>query len=307
MTKTFMTLISAASAVVLARAAQASLNVVATVPDLAALAQEVGGKHVSIRAIALATQDPHFVDAKPNLVLDLNKANLLLAVGLQLEIGWLPALVTSARNPAIQVGSPGYVECAQFVRLLEVPNQPVDRSMGDIHPGGNPHYLHDPRAGAEVAKGIAARMGELDPQNRDVYQTNLASFLRRLDSARAGWERRMAPYRGTAIIGYHRTLAYLSDWLGLAEVEFLEPKPGIPPSPAHVAKVIALGRQRKVGAILQESYYPSTTAAFVGQKIAAPVVKLPGGTDVRRGQSYLDYIGDTVASFERAFQTGKGD
>lgn len=284
----------------------ADLIVVATVPDLAALAKEVGGKQASVRTISLPTQDPHFVDAKPSLVLDLNRADLLLAIGLQLETGWLPVLMTGARNAAIQVGSPGYLECAQFARLLEVPTQAIDRSMGDIHPGGNPHYLHDPRAAAEVAKGIAARMGELDPQNASAYQANLASFLQRLETARRGWEKRMAPYRGTPVVGYHRSLVYLVDWLGLIEVDYLEPKPGIPPNPAHVARVITLARQRRVPALLQESHYPDATSRVVAEKIPAALVKLPGGTDVQHGQSYLDYIDAHITLLEHAFQNRRG-
>lgn len=307
MTKALITLLLAGWAGFAAPPARADLNVVATVTDLAALAKEVGGKHTAVKAIALPTQDPHFVDAKPNLVLDLNKANLLLSVGLQLEVGWLPVLMTNARNPAIGPGGPGYLECAPFVQLLEVPIQPVDRSMGDIHAGGNPHYLRDPRAAAEVAKAIAARMGELDPPNRDAYRANLASFLQRLAAARSGWERAMARHRGTPIIGYHRTLAYLSAWLGFTEVDFLEPKPGIPPSPGHVAKVIALGNRRKVRLVVQEIYYPATTSAFVAQKLGAALVTLPGGPDVRRGQTYIDYVGATVAALESALRTGRGN
>lgn len=306
MTKTLITLLFVGCAGITSSAAWADLNVVATVPDLAALAKEVGGKHASVKAIAVPSQDPHHVDAKPNLVLDLNRADLLVSVGLQLEIGWLPVLLTNARNPAIQPGNPGYLECAQFVRLLEVPQQPVDRSMGDIHPGGNPHYLHDPRRGAEVAKGIAARMGELDPQNRQAYQANLASFLKRLDAARRGWEQRMERFRGTPIVGYHRTLAYLAEWLGFTEVEFLEPKPGIPPSPAHVARLIAIGRERKVRLVLQETYYPTTTSAFAAQKLGAALVRLPASTDTPRGQTYLEHIGGIVGLLEKALQTGKG-
>jgi zinc/manganese transport system substrate-binding protein len=305
MTKTFAALIFGSLAALLPRAGQATLKVVATVPDLAALAREIGGKQTSVRAIALPSQDPHFVDAKPSLVLDLNKADLLLAVGLQLEIGWLPVLVTGSRNPAIQVGSPGYLECAQFARLLEVPKQAIDRSMGDIHAGGNPHYLYDPRAAAAVARGIAAKMAELDPGDRAGYEANLASFLERLDAARAGWEKRMAPHRGTAILGYHRTLVYLSDWLGLSEIAFLEPKPGIPPNASHVAKVIALARQRKAPVLMQESYYPDSTSKFVAQKIPATLVKLPGGTDFQRGQSYIDYVGANVALIAGALATGR--
>jgi zinc/manganese transport system substrate-binding protein len=143
-------------------------------------------------------------------------------------------------------------------------------------------------------------MGELDPKNRAAYEANLTSFLQRLEAARRGWEKRMAPARGTAIVGYHRTLVYLVDWLGLTVVEYLEPKPGIPPNPAHVAKVISLARQRKAPMLLQESYYPDATSKFVAQKIPAALVKLPGGTDVQRGQSYVDHVGENVTLIERA-------
>lgn len=306
MTKTLIALLFAGWTGIAARPAFASLNVVATVPDLAALAKEVGGKHITVKAISLPSQDPHFVDARPNLVLDLNKADLLLSVGLQLEIGWLPVLLTSARNPAVQPGSRGYLECAQFVRLLEVPLQPIDRSMGDIHPGGNPHFFQDPRRGAEVAKGIAGRMGEIDPANRDAYQANLAAFLKRLEASRRVWEQRMERFRGTPIIGYHRTLAYLAEWLGLTQVEFMEPKPGIPPSPAHVARLIAVGRERKVRIVLQETYYPTSTSTFAAQKLGAVLVRFPAGTDAARGQTYLQYIDALVGQLERALQPTKG-
>jgi zinc/manganese transport system substrate-binding protein len=295
----------AGAAVLIPRVGIARMNVVATVPDLAAIAKEIGGKQASVKTMALPSQDPHFVDARPSLVLDLNKADLVLAVGLQLEVGWLPVLLTSSRNPAIQVGSRGYLECAQFVRLLEVPTQPIERSMGDIHPGGNPHYLSDPRAAAEVAKGIAAKMAEIDPGNRAGYQTNLAAFLQRLDAVRTAAELRLAPYRGASIIGYHRTLVYLADWLKLTEVEFVEPKPGIPPSTAHIARVIAVARARQVRMLLQESYYPDVTSKFVAQKIPAPIVKLPGGTDFVGGQSYVDYVAGNVATLERALGAGR--
>jgi zinc/manganese transport system substrate-binding protein len=304
--KTFVTLLSAGLAGLCLGTARADLKVVATVPDLAAIAKEVGGAHVSVKAISLPTQDPHFVDARPSLVLDLNKADLLLSIGLQMEIGWLPVLVNSARNAAIQLGSPGYLECAQFVRLLEVPKQSIDRSMGDIHAGGNPHYLYDPRAAAAVAKGIGAKMAELDPQHRETYVANAAGFVRRLETARMGWERRMAPYRGSAIIAYHRTLVYLTDWLGLSEVEFLEPKPGIPPNPSHVAKVVAAGRARNVRVIVHESYYPTGTSAFVAEKLQATLVTFPGGTELQKGQSYIDHVGANLEQLARAFERGKG-
>jgi zinc/manganese transport system substrate-binding protein len=176
------------------QAASASVEVVATVPDLAALAREVGGDKVSVTALALPTQDPHFVDAKPSLMLKLNKADLLIAVGLELETGWLPVLQNGARNARILPGGAGYLDCSRHVRVLEAASGPVDRSMGDIHPGGNPHYLFDPRQAAGCATAIAAKLAAIDGANAGAYNANLRRFLERLDQARAGWERRMAPF-----------------------------------------------------------------------------------------------------------------
>src|SRR5215470_10903351 len=210
--------------------ASAATKVVATVPDLAALAKAVGGEKVSVVSLALPTQDPHFVDAKPSLVVDVNSADLLLAVGLQLEIGWLPVLQTSARNPKIQAGGLGYLDCSRFVKLMDVPDRPVDRSQGDIHPGGNPHYLHDPRAVAAVAQGIAAKLAEVDPADAATYQKNAAQFVADLAAARTRWEARLAPFRGAPILQYHRSWVYMVDWLGLDTIEYVEPKPGIPPT-----------------------------------------------------------------------------
>jgi zinc/manganese transport system substrate-binding protein len=284
----------------LAPARASALQVVATVPSLAALAKDVGGSRTSVKSLALATQDPHFVDAKPSLALELNKADLLLAVGLDLEIGWLPVLQTGARNPAIAKGAKGYLECSQFVRLLEIPQQ-VDRSMGDIHPGGNPHYLHDPRAAADVARGISARLVELDPGGKAEYEASLKAFLEKLDKARAGWEAQLAASRGQPVIGYHKTLAYLADWLGLRPVEYLEPKPGVPPSPAHVAHVLLTAKKLGVKVVLHESYYPSETAKLVADKSGARLVSLPGGADFAAGQSYVDHVGELVARLEKGF------
>jgi zinc/manganese transport system substrate-binding protein len=163
----------------------ADLKVVATTPDLAAVAHELAGGHASVTTLALPTQDPHFVDARPHLALDLARSDLLIAVGLDLEIGWLPTLQQGARNPKIQKGSNGYLECAQLVDVLDVPRERVDRSMGDIHPGGNPHFMFDPRRVAKVASGISARMAELDPANKPSYQTALSSFLARLSTSQA--------------------------------------------------------------------------------------------------------------------------
>jgi zinc/manganese transport system substrate-binding protein len=282
-----------------AGAARADLRVVATVPDLAALAKEIGGGRAQVTALALHTQDPHFVDAKPSLVLELNKADLLLGVGLELEVGWLPTLQTGARNPAIQAGGRGFLDCSQLITPRDVPLQKIERSQGDIHPGGNPHYLYDPRMAATVAAGIAARMAELDPEHAAEYEKNGAALRARLDAARAGWEQRLAGLRGVPVVTYHKSWIYFVDWLGLVDVAQLEPKPGIPPSPSHVARVLSLARQRGVKLLLIEDYYPADTARLVAEKIPAALVRIAGGTAFRDGQTYVQRMEAVVAALEK--------
>ncbi|HWU86963.1 MAG TPA: metal ABC transporter substrate-binding protein [Kofleriaceae bacterium] len=282
--------------------ASANVEVVATVPDLAALAHEVGGDKVSVTALALPTQDPHFVDAKPSLMLKLNKADVLVAVGLDLEVGWLPVLQNGARNDKILPGGAGYLDCSRHVRVLEAPSGPIDRSMGDIHPGGNPHYLFDPRQAAGCAKAIAAKLAAVDHANARAYDANLRKFLERLDQARAGWERRMAPFKGRPVITFHRSWTYLLDWLGLRSVAELEPKPGIPPTPSHVAEVLATGRANKVRCVIQESYYPDKTGRLVAKKLDGQLVTLPGGADVASGEGYIEHMGHVIDALEGAMK-----
>jgi zinc/manganese transport system substrate-binding protein len=299
MSRILSILVAVALALVMApRVARADLVVVATVPSLAALAKEVGGSKVTVQSLALPTQDPHFVDAKPNLVLELSKADMLLAIGLHLEGGWLPTLQLSARNAKIATGSKGYLEVAQFVRLLDV-HAHADRSHGDIHPGGNPHFLYDPRAGLAVARGIAARMKELDPNGAAAYDQNLKAFEARLDVAKKRWDGRLAGFRGAPVIGYHATWSYVAEWIGLNQVEFLEPKPGVPPNPGHVAKVLVAARKHGVRAIVQESYYPDATSKLVAEKSGAKLVIVPGGADFRGGQSYVDHVEQVVGLLEK--------
>jgi zinc/manganese transport system substrate-binding protein len=282
--------------------ARAELKVVATVPGLAAIAKEIAGPAAEVKSLTRSSQDPHFVDARPSLALDLNRADLLLAVGLELEVGWLPTLLTGARNREIMMGGRGYLDCSQFVRLQDIHTGTVDRSMGDIHPSGNPHYLADPRAAAMVARGIAARLEALDPPNQAAYRKGLGVFLGRVDAARAGWEKRLAPSRGTHVVAYHKTWAYVADWIGLDVVGFLEPKPGIPPNPSHVVELLAVARQAKVKAVLQEEYYPETTSRLVSQRIPAALVKVPGGPDYQSGQSYVDYVERLVTLLEQGLK-----
>lgn len=274
--------------------ARAELKVLTTVPALAAIAREIAGPNASVKSLTRGSQDPHFVDARPSLALDLNRADLLLTVGLELETGWLPTLLTGARNPRILHGAPGHLETASFVALQDVHTQPVSRSMGDIHPGGNPHFLTDPRAAAQVARGIAQRMAQLDPEHALAYLAGLNAFVGKLTAARAGWEKRLGPLRGTPIIEYHRTWVYLASWIGLVEAGFLEPKPGIPPNPSHVAQLLVQGRQRGVRAVVQEEYYPDATSRLLAKQIPAALLRVPGGPDFQAGQSYVEYMDKLV-------------
>ena len=286
--------------------ASAQLSVVATVPDLAAIAKAVGGGHVKVTAMALPTQDPHFVDAKPSLALALNGADLVLLVGLGLETGWLPTLLTGARNAAIQPGGAGYLDCSSLIAKLGVPDGPVDRSRGDIHPGGNPHYLVDLRASAKVARGVAVRLSQLDPGHRTEYQQNLVAFLGQLEATRKQLEARMAPFRGAPVIGYHETWVYFADWFGLQQAAFIEPKPGIPPNPAHVARVLAQGRARKVRAILQEEYYPDGNSKVLAQRIPATLVRVAGGAKQLNAQGYLQRVQELVGRVSAALGSAPG-
>ncbi len=295
-------LLGLCAAVITVPARAASLRVAASLPDLAAIARDIGGPGVEVTALLDRNQDPHFADARPNLALALNRADLLLQAGLDLETGWLPLLVTNARNPAIQPGGRGHLDCGQFIHPLDVPTLRVDRSMGDIHPRGNPHYFHDPRAMLAVARGIATRMAELDPGRAYAYRANLAAFSRRLEAARRGWESRLAGFRGTAVVSYHKSWSYLCDWLGLRTVALIEPKPGIPPNPQHVAQVIVVARQKKARVVLRETYTPLRTAEILAAEIPARVVSLPAGADFRGGEGYIARMERVVTLLETALR-----
>jgi zinc/manganese transport system substrate-binding protein len=297
--------LSAALLCLLSLPAFADLNVVTTVPDLAALAKAVGGDKATVTTLSLPTQDPHFVDAKPNLALQLNRADLLIAVGLELELGWLPTLQLGARNARIQSGNPGFLDASQLVKVLDVPTGQVDRSQGDVHPRGNPHYLYDPRAALAVARGISARMEQLDPKNAATYRANLEKFSAELEKARAGWEKRLAGLKGVPVVSYHKTTLYLADWLGFSAIAFLEPKPGIPPNPGHVAKVLGQARAQKARFVIQEDFYPDSTSRLVATKIPSPLVLIPGGTDFRAGETYLQNMEQLVKALEQGL-AGKG-
>ncbi|MCC6156488.1 MAG: zinc ABC transporter substrate-binding protein [Deltaproteobacteria bacterium] len=284
--------------------ARADVTVVATVPDLAAIVREIGGSSVRVVSLAAPTQDPHFVDAKPNLALKLAKADLLVYVGLDLEVGWLPTLIVGSRNASIQAGAKGNLDCSKFVELLDVPAQKIERSMGDIHPGGNPHYLHDPRRALAVAAGIAARLQEIDPVNATAYASGLESFRGKLGARIAGWAKRMEPWKGTRIVTYHKSFVYVENWLGLQTVEHVEPKPGIPPNPRHVLDVIQAAKTSGAKVLLQETYYPAQTSMTIAEKSGLRVVAVSAGADSEGGQSYGDRVEAMVNALESALKGG---
>jgi ABC-type Zn uptake system ZnuABC Zn-binding protein ZnuA len=250
------------------------LNVITSTTDLTALAQEVGGDRISVESIAKGYQDPHFVEAKPSFLLKLRQADLLISVGLQLEIGWLPPLVTQCGNPRIQVGAPGYLDASQFAEILEIPTGQVTRAMGDVHPLGNPHYWLDPDNGRRVAKGIAAKLGELDPADAAYFQQRFQDFDKRLAAAEKNWEDRMRPYRGRKVVTYHRSWPNFANHFGLDVVGYIEPRPGIPPSPGHTIELIQQMRRDNIKLMLIEPYFDLKTPNSVARETGGRVVVL---------------------------------
>lgn len=283
--------ISVINLTIFSQDAFSKVNIVASVPDLAAIAREIGGKEVNVKSLAKGYQDPHFVDAKPSYILDLNKADLLIYNGLDLEIGWLPPLVTGSRNSKISTrSSPGNLDASTLItNILDVPTSPVDRSMGDVHPGGNPHYLLDPRNGIEVAEGVANKLSEIDPENSSYYKSNFDDFNTKLNSKIKDWETRLSPCREAKIVNYHKLWTYFNNWAGLEQVGTIEPKPGIPPSPSHLADLIKKIKINDVKLIITSNYYPEKTARLVAERAGMDLLTLPGQVGGAKGvENYSD-------------------
>jgi zinc/manganese transport system substrate-binding protein len=270
----------AALALALPRPASAALRVLATTPEWAALTRELGGDKVDVYAATSAFQDVHRVDAKPSLVARARNADLVVATGVELEIGWLPILLRESGNARIQPGNPGYFEADANLRLLEVPSA-VDRSMGDVHPQGNPHAHLDARNVAIVATALATRLAAVDPANGAYYQARGADFQSRWQSAMARWEAQAAPLKGVPVVVIHRDQAYLCHWLGLVEVAAIEPKPGVPPSSSYLAELVTKLSAAPPKMILRNAYNDSKAVDWLAERIHVPVVLLPysvGGT-----------------------------
>lgn len=283
-------------------ASVAKLNVVATTPDLAAIARAIGGDAVEVVALAKPTEDPHFVDAKPSHILRLNRADVLIEGGAELELGWLPALLESARNPRIAVGAPGRIVASVGITMIEVPTS-FDRSRGDVHAMGNPHFLLDPANTRIVAAQVTRHLAQVAPASAPVFEANLAQFNTTLTARLADWQRQLAPHRGATIVTYHKDFAYLAARFELTVVATLEPMPGIAPSPAHLARVIGTMKSEGARVILVQPYQNRRTAETVARQTGAVVLDAPQQPGVLPGtESYFQLMDYLVRSLAAALQ-----
>jgi zinc/manganese transport system substrate-binding protein len=255
--------------------AQGKLNVITTTEDLAAIAREVGGDKVNVESIARGYQDPHFVEAKPSFILKLQKADLLVAVGRELEIGWLPPLMQQSRNNKIQPGAAGYLDASLNAIILEIPGGQITRAMGDVHPLGNPHYWMDPENGKRVAKEIADKLIELRPGDKAFFDQRQADFTMRLDAAEKRWLAMMAPYKGTKVVTYHRSFPNFAERFGLDIIGYVEPKPGIPPTPQHTLDLMNEMKRQNAKLVLVEPYFDLKTPNAIGRETGARVLVMP--------------------------------
>src|SRR5438132_542776 len=234
-------------------------HIMTATTDLAALAQEVGGEKVDVESVARGYQDPHFVEAKPSFLLKLRHADLLIVVGLELEIGWLPPLITQSTNPKIQVGAPGYFDASRFAQILEMPTGQVTRAEGDVHPLGNPHYWLDPQNGLRIAKGIQDKLSEMRPADAAYFAQRYAAFEQHLKQADQKWLEEMKPYAGRKIVTYHRSWPNFAKHFNLNVIGYVEPRPGIPPSPQHTIELIKQMKNDHVKIIAVEPYFDLKT------------------------------------------------
>ena len=279
------------------------LNVVTSTTDMAALTQEVGGDKVNVESIAKGYQDPHFVEAKPSFLLKLRQADLLVTVGLQLEIGWLPPLVNQSGNPRIQVGAQGYLDASQFAEILDIPTGPVTRAMGDVHPLGNPHYWLDPDNGRRIAKGISAKLSEVDPGDSAYFQERFQDFDKRLTAAEQKWDAEMKPFHGRKLVTYHNSFPNFAKHFHLNVIGYVEPRPGIPPTPSHTIELIGLMKRENCKLVLVEPYFdlktPNSIGAATGAKV---VVYLPSVGGEKGVTDYFKLFDYDIALLTKAFR-----
>ena len=282
------------------------LNVVTSTTDMASLTQEVGGDNVNVESIAKGYQDPHFVEAKPSFLLKLRQADLLIAVGLQLEIGWLPPLITQSGNPKIQVGAPGYLDASQFAEILEIPQGNLTRAEGDVHPMGNPHYWLDPDNGRRIARGIVTKLADMDPANGAYFHQRFQDFEKRLLAAEQKWDAEMKPYRGRKVVTYHRSFPNFAKHFGLDVIGYVDPRPGIPPTPSHTIELIQLMKRENCKIVLVEPYFDLKTPQSIARETGAQVVVyLPSVGGEKQATNYFELFDYDIGLLTKAFQSTK--
>ncbi|MFA7239619.1 MAG: zinc ABC transporter substrate-binding protein [Sulfuricellaceae bacterium] len=278
----------------LAVPACAALNIFACEPEWGALAQELGGDKVNVYNATNALQDPHHIEAKPSLLARARSADLLACTGAELEVGWLPILLRQSANPKIQPGKPGYFEAARYVQMLETPTR-LDRAEGDVHAGGNPHIQTDARNIAAPAEALVQRLAEIDPANAGYYRQRHAQFAARWKTALNQWEKQAAPLKGAAIVVQHKGFPYLENWLGLKQVAALEPKPGVEPTSAHLAEVLAQLQRQPAKMVIRAAYNDGRASDWLAERAKIPGVALPftvGGSD--KAKDLFGLFDDTV-------------
>jgi zinc/manganese transport system substrate-binding protein len=279
-----------------------AVNVFACEPEWAALAQELGGDKVAATSAVSPVQDPHRIEARPSLIARIRSADLVICSGSELEVGWLPLLFTQSGNDRIQPGSPGFIEASQFVVRLEIPKV-VDRALGDIHPSGNPHIHLDPRNIAKVGSVITERLAEIDHANAELYRKRSDDFGKRWQEAMQRWQQQAGPLKGVPIVVYHKDMSYFINWSGMREAGSLEPKPGIPPTPSHLAELVERMKRNPAKVIVYSAYNNPKAAEFLSERSGIPNVMLPftvGGTE--KAKDLFGLFDDTI---ERLLKTVK--
>ena len=282
--------------------ADSKIRIMTATTDLASLAQEIGGDKVDVESVARGYQDPHFVDPKPSFLLKLSKAELLIVVGLELEIGWLPPLITQSSNPRIQVGAPGYFDASRFAKILELPTGQVTRAEGDVHPLGNPHYWLDPDNGLRIAKGIQTKLSEMRPNDAAYFGQRYDAFEQRLKQSDQQWQAQMKPYAGRKVVTYHRSWPNFAEHFGLNVVGYVEPRPGIPPSPQHTVELIGQMKRDGVKVIMVEPYFDLKTPNSIARDTGAVVVVLmPSVGGEKEITDYFKLFDYDIAKLKKAF------
>ena len=292
--------LAAAALVAIVAPAYAAINVFATVPEWGALASELGGDNVKVYVATSATQDPHHVEAKPSLIARARNADLIVATGAELEIGWLPLVLQQAGNPKLRAGQPGYFEAASYVTLLDKPAR-LDRAEGDVHAAGDPHIQTDPRNIARVATALSARLAEIDPANAESYRARYKAFDEKWRAAIARWEREGAALRGAPILVQHKAFTYLIAWLGLKEIAALEPKPGVEPTVSYLSEVLATVQRQPVKMVIRAAYQSDRASQWISERAKIPAVVLPftvGGDD--QAKDLFSLFDDTLARLLKA-------